>query len=316
MSPVRYQAITWTNVNVFCQLYSCICLFLNKLQWNSNQGMYLKISPANLRPFCSSLNVLHDDVIKLKHFPRSWPFVRGIHRSPRWIPRTKASDAELYLVRVCINGRVNNRKPGDLRRHRAHYDVMVMKSWQNESVLNQRWRHIDGLVQDCSISIASALEILQSCTESSIFSNRIRYSLFCVIMKNIADLRTFNKSFMFIGLITSLWFFFQILMVLLISLIFHGDVMALYCAFVRGSTGKSVDSPYKGPVISVRLNKLLTKQLNCPRFETQCHHLWRQCIVNDSNVILIAYNISTLMHTRQLISYDQIRDSIAITTLI
>ena len=36
----------------------------------------------------------HDDVIKWKHFPRYWPFARGIHRS-RWIPRTKASDAEL-----------------------------------------------------------------------------------------------------------------------------------------------------------------------------------------------------------------------------
>ena len=30
-----------------------------------------------------------------KHFPRYWHFVRGIHRS-RWIPRTKASDAELW----------------------------------------------------------------------------------------------------------------------------------------------------------------------------------------------------------------------------
>ena len=37
---------------------------------------------------------VHDDVIKCKHFPRNWPFVRGIHRS-RWIPHTKASDAEL-----------------------------------------------------------------------------------------------------------------------------------------------------------------------------------------------------------------------------
>ena len=25
---------------------------------------------------------LHDDVIKWKYFPRYWPFVRGIHRSP------------------------------------------------------------------------------------------------------------------------------------------------------------------------------------------------------------------------------------------
>ena len=30
----------------------------------------------------------HDDVIKWKHFPRNWPFVRGIHRS-RWIPHTQ-----------------------------------------------------------------------------------------------------------------------------------------------------------------------------------------------------------------------------------
>ena len=25
---------------------------------------------------------LHDDIIKWKHFPRNWPFVQGIHRSP------------------------------------------------------------------------------------------------------------------------------------------------------------------------------------------------------------------------------------------
>ena len=33
-----------------------------------------------LREKCRKL--LHDDVIKWKHFPRYWPFVRGIHRSP------------------------------------------------------------------------------------------------------------------------------------------------------------------------------------------------------------------------------------------
>ena len=31
---------------------------------------------------------VHDDVIKWKHFPHNWPFVRGIHRS-RWIPHTR-----------------------------------------------------------------------------------------------------------------------------------------------------------------------------------------------------------------------------------
>ena len=71
---------------------------------------------------------LHNDVIKWTHFQRYWPFVRGIHQSPvnsphkyatmmtswngnifrvtshlcgeftgpRWIPHTKASDAELW----------------------------------------------------------------------------------------------------------------------------------------------------------------------------------------------------------------------------
>ena len=30
----------------------------------------------------SALKTEHDDVIKWKHFPSYWPFVRGIHRSP------------------------------------------------------------------------------------------------------------------------------------------------------------------------------------------------------------------------------------------
>ena len=77
----------------------------------------------------SSLFVLlHDDVIKWKHFPRNWPFVRGTHRD-RWIPHTKASDAELWgfsLICAWINRWVNNGEAGDLRRYRAHYDVIVM----------------------------------------------------------------------------------------------------------------------------------------------------------------------------------------------
>ena len=36
----------------------------------------------------------HDDVIKWKHFPHHWPFVRVTGH--RWIPCTKASDAELW----------------------------------------------------------------------------------------------------------------------------------------------------------------------------------------------------------------------------
>ena len=44
-----------------------------------------------------SRTTYHDDVIKWKHSPLYWPFVRcGEFTGPRWIPHTKASDAELW----------------------------------------------------------------------------------------------------------------------------------------------------------------------------------------------------------------------------
>ena len=49
---------------------------------------------------------------------------------PRWIPHSKASDAEgalmFSLICVWINGWVSNGEAGDLRRYRAHYNVTVM----------------------------------------------------------------------------------------------------------------------------------------------------------------------------------------------
>ena len=78
--------------------------------------------------------VAHDDVIQWKHFPRYWPFVRGIHRTPV-NSRTEASDTELLMFSLMcawINGWVNNREGGDLRRHRTPYDVTVIRqSWTN-----------------------------------------------------------------------------------------------------------------------------------------------------------------------------------------
>ena len=70
----------------------------------------------------------HDDVIKWKHFLRYWPFVRGIHRFPVNSPHKGQWRGALMfaLIYVWINGWVNNREAGDLRRHRAHFDVIVM----------------------------------------------------------------------------------------------------------------------------------------------------------------------------------------------
>ena len=70
----------------------------------------------------------HGDVIKWKHFPRYWPVVRGIHRSPVNSPHKGQWRGTLMFSLICvwINDWVNNREAGDLRRYRAHYDVTVM----------------------------------------------------------------------------------------------------------------------------------------------------------------------------------------------
>ena len=82
----------------------------------------------------------HDDVIEWKHFPRYWPFVRGIHGSPANSPHKGQWRGGLIFSLICawINGWVNNRRAGDSRRHRGHYDVIVMvisqrKTWHASS---------------------------------------------------------------------------------------------------------------------------------------------------------------------------------------
>ena len=100
----------------------------------------LLISPFfNIIKTLVTLNITHDDVIKWKHFPRYWPFVREIHRSPVNCPHKGQWRGALQFSLICvwINGWVNNREAGDLRRYRAHYDVIVMVHiWQVSPQLN------------------------------------------------------------------------------------------------------------------------------------------------------------------------------------
>ena len=78
---------------------------------------------SNSYPFAA-----HDDVIKWKHFPRYWSFVRVIHRTPVNSPHKGQWRGALMYPLICarINGWVNNREAGDLRRHLPHYDAIVM----------------------------------------------------------------------------------------------------------------------------------------------------------------------------------------------
>ena len=71
----------------------------------------------------------HDDVIKWNRFPRYWPFVRGIQRSPVDSPHKGQWRGALMfsLIRAWTNDWTNNRSDGDLKRNRAHYNVIVME---------------------------------------------------------------------------------------------------------------------------------------------------------------------------------------------
>ena len=74
----------------------------------------------------------------------------------RWIPRTKASEAEFWcFFSICawINGWVNNHEASDLRRHGAHYDVIVIgiaalyaRFYKFEQQLNS-WRPSDAYMR-------------------------------------------------------------------------------------------------------------------------------------------------------------------------
>ena len=84
--------------------------------------------------------VRHDDVIKWKHFTRYWLFVRGIHR---WLvnsPHKGQWRGAFMFSLICawINGCANSREAGDLRRHRAYYDVIVMVKTFSETRVTYR----------------------------------------------------------------------------------------------------------------------------------------------------------------------------------
>ena len=106
--------------------------------------------------WASPTNDVHDFVVKWKHFPRYWPFVRGIHRSPINSPHKGQWQGALIFSLICAwtNGWVSHRDASDLRRSRAHYDVIVMKYLQLSRYQTHRCCIMRvSLSQTCFISI-------------------------------------------------------------------------------------------------------------------------------------------------------------------
>ena len=95
---------------------------------NTHNGHPIHTIWASMVNSVSKLDICMMTSSKWKHFPRYWPFVRGIHRSPVNSPHKGQWRGTLMFSLNCvwINGWVNNGETGDLRRYRAHYDVTVM----------------------------------------------------------------------------------------------------------------------------------------------------------------------------------------------
>ena len=85
------------------------------------------------------------DVIKWEHFPRYWPFGRGIHRSLASSPHKGQWRGVLMFSVICawINALVSNREAGDLSRHRAHYDVIIIFRQKHT------WRQLRSTIHCC-----------------------------------------------------------------------------------------------------------------------------------------------------------------------
>ena len=85
-------------------------------------NLHTKLSTGNI------FIIHHDDVIKWKHFPRYWPFVRGIHRFPVNSPH-KTSDAELWCF-LWSAPELSKQWWGWWFKtlYRVHHDVIVMSS--------------------------------------------------------------------------------------------------------------------------------------------------------------------------------------------
>ena len=85
-----------------------------------------------VRPSALSYKIYphHDDVIKWKHFPRYWPFVRGIYRSPVYSDadqRKHQSSASLVFVRGIHRWPVNSPHKWPVTRKMFPFDDVIMK---------------------------------------------------------------------------------------------------------------------------------------------------------------------------------------------
>ena len=134
-------------VNSCCDIVIFIIFKANKVEnmswWNKSKYFVLTLWTQQI--LTGQRNAWRY-VIKWKHFQRYWPFVSRIHRWPVDSPQKGQWRGALMssLILAWANGWANNQDAGDLRRHPAHYDAIVMFFWVS---INVFWiQHIHSIL--------------------------------------------------------------------------------------------------------------------------------------------------------------------------
>ena len=123
--------------------HSCVICVAHVLDCNLSQLEICRSSP---------ITEWHGDVIKWKHFPRYWPFVRGIHQSPVNSPhKVQWREALMFSLICALNKRLSKQSRG----------------WWFETPSRPLWRHCNGMRDTLSdFSVGSVVygynEVLQN----------------------------------------------------------------------------------------------------------------------------------------------------------
>ena len=119
-----------------------------------------------------SVGTDHDDVIKWKHFPRYWPFVRGIHAPDGFPSQRPVTRSFGVFFDLCLNKWLSKQ----LRRRLF------------EKPLRSLWRHCN--ILPTSLRVTSlALAILETNTKTNTLMSA---STMCHIISHISTCRFFS----------------------------------------------------------------------------------------------------------------------------
>ena len=119
-------------------------LFWNHVICNVSDFFRINAHKANTRFLITLLFLYHDAVIKWKHFPRYWPFVQGIHRSPVNSPHKGQKRGALMLSLICaLNKRLSKQWWG----------------WWFETLSWSLWRHCNALLTASRMTFQRKLTI-------------------------------------------------------------------------------------------------------------------------------------------------------------